>query len=130
MLCLISLQLKKNLQSKYQSEFVFVDNDNKPLKYINVHMALSNLVKKINSTLQRFEGRKVIVYYPACHYALFSSVYFCQCALKKIFILDCTTISRTFRYQITMDTYSHVSDEKRWGRNENSIKINQKFSMV
>lgn len=105
------LTAQKNLQSKYQSEFVFVDNDNKPLKYINVHMALSNLVKKINSTLQS-EGAESDSLLPHVTTHYFRHTFATMCLEKNIHPKIVQQYLGHSSYQITMDTYSHVSDEK------------------
>lgn len=116
------LMEQKNLQSKYQSEFVFVDNSNKPLRYINVHMALSRLVKKINSTLQS-EGtdNDSLLPHVTTHY--FRHTFATMCLEKNIHPKIVQQYLGHSSYQITMDIYSHVSDEK-------SAEEMQKFNQI
>lgn len=107
------LLVQQELQKGQPSEFVFTDRWNRPLKYINVHNSLENLIKRINITLQN-SGAESSLLFPKVTTHYFRHTFATMCLEREIHPRTVQEYLGHSNYLITMNTYSHVS--KKTGR--------------
>lgn len=111
------LLIQKELQNGQPSDFVFTDRQNRPLKYINVHNSLDNLIKRINITLQNSEAESTKLF-PKVTTHYFRHTFATMCLEKNIHPRIVQQYLGHSSYSTTMNTYSHVS--KNTGQSEMS----------
>lgn len=107
------LLVQQELQKGQSSEFVFTDRWNRPLKYINVHNSLENLIKRINITLQN-SYMETSILFPKVTTHYFRHTFATMCLEREIHPRTVQEYLGHSNYLITMNTYSHVS--KKTGR--------------
>ena len=105
------LLIQKELQKDKPSEFVFTDRQNRALKYINVHNSLENLIKRINITLQNSDGEHTTLF-PKVTTHYFRHTFATMCLEKNIHPRVVQHYLGHSSYEITMNTYSHVSNNQ------------------
>ncbi|MGN0106095.1 MAG: tyrosine-type recombinase/integrase [Hominilimicola sp.] len=105
------LLVQKDFRKNQPSEFVFTDRQNRPLKYINVHNSLENLIKRINITLQN-ENADSQMMFPKVTTHYFRHTFATMCLEKNIHPRIVQQYLGHSSYATTMNTYSHVSNDK------------------